>query len=567
MSPFLLKLNDLLRDVLQLCGLVLKEDQDFWQPCADERFGDYQTNIAMVLAKKEGTNPQVLAANFCRIWNEKHAGIGTLSFKGPGFINLRFTPVFLIQIFRESKLIPTLEKPKTLVIDFSSPNVAKAMHVGHIRSTILGDSLARVMRFLGHRVITDNHIGDWGTQFGKLIVGFRKFGSLEKLEKNPIAEMERLYKGAHEASEKDPAILEAARLELKKLQEGDAENLALWEKFRSLSQMAFDRIYEKLGVRFDYILGESFYNSQLKAVVSDLLSRGIAQESEGAICVFFDLPELKEKPFLVQKSDGAALYATTDIATLFYRIKEFQPDAIWYVTDSRQTLHFQQLFGTAKKCGIQTSLVHVTFGTILGADKRPLKTREGEPVKLESLLNEAVARALELVKERRADLSEEEQKKIAEVLGIGSVKYADLVQNRHLDYVFDWKKLLAFDGNTAPYLLNAYVRIQSLFRKANEIGVREGEIQTELHKKERELILLLLQWHEVLGQVAMEQRPHHLCFYLYRLAGLFHGFFEECPVLRSEPLLRGHRLVICRRVGEVLKKGCDLLGIQTLERM
>lgn len=567
MSLFLEKLSSDLQEILQANGITAPENFNFWQPCADARFGDYQSNAVMTLGKQAGKNPRELAAQISEMWNAKQAKMGQVSVAGGGFINLRLADDFLVETFRENVLTPRAKKQQTLVIDFSAPNVAKAMHVGHIRSTILGDCLARVMRFLGHRVITDNHIGDWGTQFGKLIVGFRKYGSPEKLEQNPIAEMERLYKLAHEASQNDEKVLEEARLELKKLQEGDPENLALWEKFRALSQAAFDRVYERLDVKFDHTLGESFYNSQLKSVVKDLVNQGVAKESEGAICVFFDAPALKDKPFLIQKSDGAALYATTDIATLFYRVKEFHPNAIWYVTDSRQTLHFQQLFATARRCEIGVELVHVTFGTILGADKKPLKTREGDPVKLEALLDEAVARALAIVKERRPDLSEQEQQTIAEILGIGSVKYADLVQNRHLDYVFDWKKLLAFDGNTAPYVLNAYVRTRSIIRKANEANIQEGALQNALHTKERELMLLLLQWHEVLEEVAVEQRPHHLCFYLYRLAGLFHSFFEECPVLKAEPSTRGHRLTLCHRVAETLKQGCELLGIQTLERM
>ncbi|MBX7157985.1 MAG: arginine--tRNA ligase [Verrucomicrobiae bacterium] len=567
MSSFLEELSLCLQEILQTSDVALPENFNYWQPCADARFGDYQSNAAMTLSKQAGKNPRELATQIAEAWNAKHERMGQLSVAGGGFINLRLNNDFIVQTFQSYSSAPRVKNKQTLVIDFSAPNVAKAMHVGHIRSTILGDCLARVMRFLGHRVITDNHIGDWGTQFGKLIIGFRKYGSYEKLEQNPIAEMERLYKLAHEASQKDEKILEEARFELKKLQEGDEENLALWEKFRALSHTAFDRIYERLDVRFDHILGESFYNPQLKMVVEDLVARGVAKESEGAICVFFDEPNLKDKPFLIQKSDGAALYATTDIATLFYRVKEFHPDAVWYVTDSRQTLHFQQLFATACRCKVSVGLVHVTFGTILGADKKPLKTREGDPVKLEALLDEAVARALEIVKERRPDLSEKERQNIAEILGIGSVKYADLVQNRHLDYVFDWKKLLAFDGNTAPYVLNAYVRTQSIIRKANEMEVQEGALQDALHPKERELVLLLLQWHAVLEEVALEQRPHHLCFYLYRLASLFHSFFEECPVLKAESAIRAHRLTLCRRVAETLKQGCELLGIRTLERM
>jgi arginyl-tRNA synthetase len=572
-------------------NLELLPDETSLRPCGDAKHGDYQNNACMALGKRMKRNPAELAQSVAALWNSRHRDMAEVSVAGPGFLNFRIEDPLLAKALGgavQGMAVSPVEKPETVVLDFSSPNVAKSMHVGHIRSTLLGDCLARVLRYLGHRVITDNHIGDWGTQFGKLIVGYRTYGSSEKLEADPIGEMERLYKLAHEASNQDPAVQEAARMELKKLQDGDPENLALWEKFRALSQSAFDRLYSRLGVTFDHVLGESFYNEMLQPVVEELLAAGVARTSEGAVAVFSDgsIPPkedpflatnpdkekreaqpLVDAPFLIRKTDGAALYATTDLATLKYRRDTFHPDAVWYVTDLRQSLHFRQLFATARRWGMDLDLVHIGFGAILGPDKRPLKTREGDPVKLDALLDEAVTRATQLIKDRRADLDEKTKDNIAEVLGIASVKYADLAQNRHLDYVFDWNKMLAFDGNTAPYVLNAYVRIQSIFRRSEEAPDAAYTLGVPTHPKERNILIQLLRWQSTVEQVAQEQRPHYLCFYLFELAGLFHQFFEECPVLKAEPALRQHRLAICRATANTLRKGCELLGIPTLEVM
>ncbi|HPA16460.1 MAG TPA: arginine--tRNA ligase [Verrucomicrobiae bacterium] len=568
MNPVIRELETALKRAMAGAGLESVEGRWDFRPCADARHGDYQANPAMVLAKEVGRNPREIANDVANRWGAGAlAGVGVA---GPGFLNFKLTEEALVRGLegrQAGRFIEAVERPKTIVVDFSAPNVAKSMHVGHIRSTVLGDSLQRVARYIGHRVISDNHIGDWGTQFGKLIVGLRRFGSDEALLADPIGEMERLYKLTHEASQSDPEVQEAARQELKKLQDGDPANLALWRRLRELSQSAFERIYARLGVHFDESLGESFYNPMLRGVVEELVARGVARESEGAICVFFDEAGLKDKPFLIRKSDGAALYSTTDLATVKHRVEAFRPDEIWYVVDMRQSLHFQQLFATVRHWGLGVEMRHVGFGSILGADKRPLKTREGDPVKLDALLDEAVVRARAIVDERRGDLGEEERRDIAEALGIGSVKYADLVQNRHLDYVFEWDRLLSFDGNTAPYVLNAYVRIRSIFRKSGDPEDAEYRLGPPSHPRERDLMMRLLQWEDVVAQVASEQRPHHLCFYLFGLAGCFHAFFEDCPVLKADAVLRSHRLALCRATAGTLRAGCELLGLKTVERM
>jgi len=585
MNPALEQIEQQLGTLFREAGVEPAAETLCRRPCNDKKHGDYQSNAAMSCAKASGKNPRALAEQVAAAWNARHPSAAAASVAGPGFINLALTDDTLLRALEPrlaGQFAAKTQNPKKILIDFSSPNVAKAMHVGHIRSTILGDCLARVLRFLGHQVITDNHLGDWGTQFGKLIVGFRRFGSAGNLETDPIAEMERCYKLGNDACENDPALMELARTELKKLQDGHEDNLNLWRKFRSLSQSAFDKIYGRLNVKFDHVLGESFYNPMLQTIVDDLVAKGVARESQGAIAVFSDgqttvkedpfrVPgkdgNVEDRPFLIQKSDGAALYGTTDLATIRYRIQEFAPDEIWYVTDLRQKLHFEQLFATAKRWGVSTRLVHIGFGAILGADKRPLKTREGDPVKLEALLDESVTRALAIVRDRRSDLTFAEKETIAEVLGISSVKYADLSQNRHLDYVFDWNKLLAFDGNTAPYALNAYVRIRSIFRKSGDDTDRVYHLSAPAHPKERDLLLKLLEWEDVIDLVAGEQRPHHLCFYMFSLAGLFHSFFEECPVLKAEPSDRERRLALCQITASTLQKGCELLGIPALEHM
>lgn len=545
------------------------------KPCLDSRFGDYQCNIAMVLAKELKQNPRALAEKIIET-ADLSSICEPLEIAGAGFINLRLKQEFLAtaltQIATEKNLgLDKVSHPKKIVIDFSSPNVAKQMHVGHIRSTILGDTLARILRFIGHDVVTDNHIGDWGTQFGKLLLGYKNHLDRAALALDPIAELERLYKLVndqceHEAKEEKNVTINAAREELRKLQAGDCENLELWERFIEMSKGSFDRIYARLGVKFDYTLGESFYNPKLKAVVQELVAAQIARESQGAIAVFFEEDkELEDKPFLIQKSDGAALYSTTDLATLKYRMENWNADEIIYVTDSRQQLHFKQLFATAKKWGLQVKLTHVWFGTILGPDNKPIKTRSGEPVKLVDLLDEAEARAAKLI-ETKGEFTQDTKQQIARVVGIGSLKYADIGQNRTLDYVFDWDKLLSLNGNTAPYLQNAYARIQSIFRKGQvELsGVPQWEL---VEPQEIALAKHLLRFGEMLQIVVEDYRPHVLCTYLFELAQMYHSFYEHCPVLKSEGLLRESRLHLCALSAKTLQTVLGLLGIETVEQM
>lgn len=552
------------------------------KPCQDTRFGDYQTPAVMMLARQRKQNPRQLAEQVIKALDLEALHVKA-EIAGPGFINFKLLPEAIAQSVlegacSETPFIPQPSNPQTVVIDFSSPNVAKPMHVGHIRSTVLGSCLSRLHRLLGDKVITDNHIGDWGTQFGKLILGWKTRLDEKTLAEDPIKEMERLYKVIHAASENDENVLNAARQELVKLQSGDPENLAIWKKMIQLSQSQFDTLYARLNVSFDYTLGESFYNDRLKGVVQELVDAGMAKESEGAQVVFFDnIPELKGQPAIVQKRDGAANYATTDLATLEYRIREWNPDRIIYVTDGRQQLHFKQVFAMFKQWkGIEKrpQLSHVWFGTILGNDGKPFKTRSGEVVKLKDLLDEAEERAFKAVTDKNPEVPEEVRRNIARVVGIGSVKYADLLPNRQSDYQFSWDKMLALNGNTAPYLLYAYTRIRSIFRKFKaEIGsefdvasVKAGDL---LLDKPQEVTLAkhLISFGTVLAQAAEDSRPNLLCNYIYDLAGFFASFYENCPVLKAEGKEKISRLTLCLAAGKVLKIGLQTLGLETLEEM
>jgi arginyl-tRNA synthetase len=558
------------------------------RPCPDPKFGDYQSNALMALAKERKMNPRQLATDVVAKldvaeWCEK------VEVAGAGFLNFRLKPAALAQTLQSAArgahlFFDKTDQPRTVVIDFSSPNIAKPMHVGHIRSTILGDSLARTLRLLGHRVVTDNHIGDWGTQFGKLIVGWKTRLDRAALAADPIAEMERLYKTVNAASESDAAVLDQARQELVKLQSGDSENLAIWQEMIKLSEAQFDTIYGRLGVKFDHTYGESFYNDRLKGVVQELRDNCVARESDGAIAVFSDgtLPqkqdpflkhedgEWKPNPFLVQKSDGAANYATTDLATLAFRLETWHPDEIVYVTDGRQQLHFQQLFATFRRWHPEdrVKLAHVWFGSILGDDGKPFKTRSGETVKLANLLDEAAERAFQVVSEKNPDLPEAQRREIARVVGLGAIKYADLSPNRQSDYVFSWDKMLAFNGNTAPYLQYAYARIRSIFAKGGiaDAGLKAGDVSPAA-PEELMLARHLLNFGITLEAVAEEHRPNFLCNYLFELAGFFARFYENCPVLKAEPAERASRLVLCDLTARVLKQGLSLLGIETVEQM
>ena len=548
------------------------------RPCPDPTFGDYQSNALIALAKQRKLNPRQLAGDVLA-----KLDVGSTCEKvelaGAGFLNFRLrhsaVETALSEALRgEHLFFEKTTTPRTIVVDFSSPNVAKPMHVGHIRSTILGDSLARTFRLLGHQVITDNHIGDWGTQFGKLLVGWKRHLDKAALATDPIGEMERLYKLVNVASEADPKVLEEARQQLVKLQGGDPENLEIWREMIALSQVQFDTVYARLDVRFDHTLGESFYNPRLQALVLDLKQKGLARESEGAIAVFFEsIPQLSKHPALIQKSDGAFNYTTTDLATLQHRLESWHPNDIIYVTDARQQLHFQQLFAIFQRWHpeAQIKLAHVWFGSILGEDGKPFKTRSGETVKLADLLDEAEIRAFDLVSCLNAELPEAERKEIARVVGLGAIKYADLLPNRQSDYVFSWDKMLALNGNSAPYLQYAYARTRSVFRKASESGADSGLSQlTRLSlsaSEEIELAKLLLNFGFALERASEEYRPNFICNYLYDLAGRFARFWENCPVLKAEAEQRASRLALCDVTGRVLKQGLKVLGIEVLERM
>jgi len=551
------------------------------KPTADAKFGDYQAAALMGLAKARKQNPRALAEQVLTKLDLRDL-CDQVEVAGAGFLNFHLPPAAVAEALRsalaaEHLFFARAPQPRTLVIDFSSPNVAKPMHVGHIRSTILGDCLARLFRLLGHRVITDNHLGDWGTQFGMLLVGWKRDLDPAALEADPIAEMERIYKQLSAECKENPATLEAARQELVKLQAGDAENLGIWHRMIELSQHQFDAIYGRLGVKFDHTLGESFYNPRLKAVIADLISRGIARGSEGAQVIFFeDIPALKGHPAIIQKSDGGANYATTDLATLAYRLETWRPDEIIYVTDGRQQLHFQQIFAAFGNWqsairNPQSSfpkLAHVWFGSILGEDGKPFKTRSGETVKLADLLDEAEERALKAVTEKHPTLPESERKEIARVVGLGAVKYADLLPNRQSDYVFSWDRMLALSGNTAPYLQYACTRIRSIFKKSEVRSPKsEAAAITLTAPEEIALAKQLLNFGLVLEAVAAEYRPNYLCNYLYELAGGFTRFYETCPVLKAEEPSRSTRLALCDLTARVLQQGLDVLGIETPEQM
>jgi arginyl-tRNA synthetase len=554
------------------------------RPCPDPKFGDYQSNALMALAKQRKMNPRQLAeivlaklgvSDICE----------NVEIAGAGFLNFHLKPEVLTKTLEsaargEHLFFEKTSAPKTAVIDFSSPNVAKPMHVGHIRSTILGDSLARALRLLGHRVVTDNHIGDWGTQFGMLLVGWKEY--VEKNQKKPsdIETLVKIYQNIQAtiarqsaySHQESPPIERAdhkSRIELVKLQSGDKENLEIWHEMIALSQKQFDEIYTRLGVKFDKTLGESFYNPWLKNVVDELCEKKIAQASEGAVAVFFDELGLCEIPAIIQKSDGGFNYATTDLATLRYRWQTWNPDEIIYVTDGRQILHFKQIFATFRRWHPEAKikLAHVWFGSILGEDGKPFKTRSGETVKLADLLDEAEERAFKIVSEKNSVLPEAQRKEIARVIGIGAVKYADLLPNRQSDYIFSWDKMLALQGNTAPYLQYACARIKSIFRKQNP----ESRIQNpELFLVAPEEIALakhLLNFGLTLEAMAEEYRPNFLCNYLFDLAVKFNAFFENCPVLKADDATRNSRLALCDLTARVLKQGLDVLGIETVEQM
>ncbi len=560
----------------------------FIRPCLDARHGDFQANLALVLAKEQKANPRDLAKQLVEKLQVSDIALQP-EIAGAGFINFRMSPEYISKQVEarahDARLgINRVENPTTVVVDFSSPNIAKELHVGHLRSTVLGDALQRILRFLGYNVITDNHLGDWGTGFGIVLYGYKKEGDAAKLADDPFTHLEDIYKRYTALGKEDPAIREACKAELVKLQQGDPENLQLWKQFVQISIEALKQMYARMGVTFDNWYGESFYNDMLPSVIEELTAQGIARESRGAMAIFSDetlkpdddpfkvrdkeTGEFKDQPLLIQKSDEGFNYATTDLATFKYRVNTWKADRILYVVDERQRLHFRQLFNAAKRWGGSPVMEHVGFGTMQGPDKKPMKTKSGENIKLKVLLDEAVERAGSILNEKRPDLSEVERQELARIVGIGALKYADLAQNRDNNYVFDWDKLLAFDGNTAPYIQNAYVRTRGILRKS---GLTEAPNAPVLlaHATEMSLAKKLLDFEDSITMAAEETRPHFICQYLFDLANLFHKFFEDCPVLKEgvDEATKNSRLVLCCLTGETLKVGLNLLGIETLEKM
>lgn len=540
-------------------------------PTTSESFGDYQCNHAMSAAKAMKQPPRQVAE--CVISHAApHAAVDRVEIAGPGFINIFLKTTWLsgavLTVDSDAHCgVPLSGSGATVVLDYSSPNVAKPMHIGHIRSTVIGNAIDRLHRYLGYRVVSDNHVGDWGTQFGILIVGYRNFLDKEALACDPVEELERIYVKSYERSRSDDSWLTQARQELVKLQAGDKENRELWRKFIELSLSEFDGIYKRLGVKFDLVRGESFYNDRLAGVVERLQKMGIARESEGAIVAF--LEDEKLPPCIVQKSDGGFNYATTDLATIQSRIDEFHPQKIVYVTDERQQLHFRQVFAAARRLGCATDLQHVWFG-LMRLPEGTFSTRQGNVIKLERYLDEAETRALAVVKAGSPEMDEQRQMEVARAVGIGAVKYADLSQNPQSVVTFSWDKALALDGNSAPYLQYACARIASVQDKYLDQfpATRLEDFPILLGEPiERTLAIAILRFPETVIKAAEGYKPSYLADYLYTLASTYSTFYQNVPFLKAPEGLRESRIRLCRVVAKVLKQGLDLLGIETPERI
>ena len=557
------------------------------KPADDLRYGDYQSTVAMMLAKPAGKNPRVLASELMEHLDV--AALAEVSIAGPGFLNFTITSETWSVLAKKqwqdpNHSVQVVSKPETVVIDFSAPNVAKPMHIGHIRSTIIGECLGRIASRLGHKVIKDNHIGDWGTQFGMVTWAWKKELNEEQLRIEPLQELLRLYRSATDACKEDESIKDACRQELVALQDGNPENLAIWNRCLELSRKGLDEIYTRLDVSFDHWLGESSYNDALALLVEKLKSQDLARDSDGALCVFSDESgkpkndpfkvnrdgEWQDYPMIVRKKDGAFNYATTDIATVVFRADEWKAEKVWYVVDFRQGGHFKQLFEVSRRLGYdQIDLVHVAFGTILGKDGKPLKTRAGDLPQLANVLNDAVKAAREVVGNKSHLNTEEEKDELAELIGVNSVKFTELSHHRMSDYVFDLDKMVALEGDTAPYLFYSYVRARSIFRKLEEgaVDTLDAKKLTITEPAEIHLVRMLTRFGDNVSVVLDDFRPNILATYLLELARSFHSFFEACPVLRAEGETRESRLILCDLTSRVIKDGLNLLGIQVPERM
>lgn len=575
-------LNKKVLNAMAACG-VPAEQPALIAPGKKAGFGDYQANGAMGAAKAMGTNPRELAARILDALTPELDGIADkLEVAGPGFINIHLNPAWLGEQVANAQAdtrlnVANTDEPQTVVIDYSGPNLAKEMHVGHLRSTIIGDALARLLEFQGHNVIRQNHVGDWGTQFGMLIAQLEEQLGANSDGEMALKDLEVFYQQAKKHFDDDEAFANKARSYVVRLQSGDADMLKLWQQFKDISLHHSTEIYEQLNVtlRDENVRGESFYNDDLAPLVKELQDQGLAVESEGAQVVF--LQELADKegnpsPVIIQKQGGGFLYATTDLAALRYRVSKLNANRIMYFIDARQSLHMQQVFTLSRKAkfvGDDVSLEHLAFGTMMGNDGKPFKTRSGGTVKLAELLTEAVERAGQVVREKNPNLGSAALEEISRKVGIGAVKYADLSKTRTNDYIFSWESMLSFEGNTAPYLQYAFTRVQSIFRKA---GVTPESLQAPVliaSEQEKALAIKLLQFSEVLDQVAREALPHLLCTYLYDLASLYMSFYEACPILKEGVAaeVRESRLRLCHLVARTLEQGLGLLGIEVMDRM
>ncbi len=570
-------LSDKIQQALISAGAPLDCDAIVKQS-AKAQFGDYQANGVMAAAKKMGMPPRQLAEKVIELLDLDGIAEKT-EIAGPGFINIFLSPDWLTAqletALADNKLGLTPVEPMTIAIDYSAPNVAKQMHVGHLRSTIIGDAAARTQEYLGHKVIRCNHVGDWGTQFGMLIAYLEKMQN-EDAGDMALADLEAFYREAKKHYDEDEVFAERARGYVVKLQGGDEYCRTMWRKLVDITMQQNQETYNRLNVTLteDDVMGESLYNDMLPGIVSDLMNRGIAEESEGAIVVYLDEFKNKEgEPMgvIIRKKDGGYLYTTTDIACAKYRHDVLHADRVLYYIDSRQHQHLMQAWTIVRKAGYipeSMTLEHHMFGMMLGKDGKPFKTRAGGTIRLSDLLDEAVERAEKLIREKNSDMPEDELKQLAEVVGIGAVKYADLSKSRTTDYIFDWDNMLAFEGNTAPYMQYAYTRVASVFKRADidADSLTQPIILTD--DRERQLAARLLQFEETITAVAREGLPHMMCSYLYDLAGLFSGFYEHCPILAAESEeLRQSRLKLALLTQKTLKAGLDTLGIGTVEKM
>ena len=548
----------------------------------DKSHGDFATNIALMLAKPAGMKPRDLAEKLIAALPADNA-VAKVEIAGPGFINFFQADDWLTGLLDQALADEHLgvarpAQAQTVVVDYSSPNLAKEMHVGHLRSSIIGDAVVRTLEFLGHKVVRQNHVGDWGTQFGMLLAYLEEQKSEESDTElsRELGDLEGFYRAAKQRFDESDAFATRARSLVVKLQAGDEDCLALWREFNSVSLSHCQAVYDRLGVSLTPadVRGESAYNDDLAQVVSDLDAKGLLSEDQGAQCVFMD--EFKNKegaplPVIVKKADGGYLYATTDLAALRYRAGTLHADRMLYFVDQRQALHFQQMFSLAKRAGFvpeNTELEHMGFGTMNGPDGRPFKTRDGGTVKLIDLLDEAEQRAYNLVRDKNPELDDSALRTIAHAVGIGAVKYADLSKNRSSDYIFNFEQMLSFEGNTAPYLLYAYTRVASVFRKAGlDMADVNGDFLLQ-EEAEQALAARLVQFGEVLESVAEKGLPHLLCSYLYDVAGLFSTFYEHCPILSGDnEALKQSRLKLAALTARTLKQGMELLGLSPLERM